>query len=400
MDILTRFYKYVSFETTSDPESNTFPSTDKQIPLLHLLLNELKELGLNAIYKNGYVYGKIKSDCEKKDTIFLMSHVDTSPDASGKNIKTRVVKYIGDPIILNEERILSEKMFPQLKDHLNNDLIVTDGHSLLGADDKAGIAIIMDSLEKILKRGSYPNIIVCFTPDEEIGMGTAHIDAEYIKDGTDKIYAYTVDGGDCHYFSYECFNAYSAKVEITGTSVHPSMGKNKLINAQEVFIQFHDLLPKERPENSENREPFIHLTSSNGSVEKATYNYIIRNFDRKDLSRQINAFNEAKNEINKKYGNEIVKVIIKEQYKNMLEVINKNYYVVDMAHKAYDELGVNCFDLPIRGGTDGASLSFKGIPCPNLGTGGDNFHGPYEYLDINQMHTMVQVVTKIMDLLD
>jgi len=400
MDIIKRFLNYVSFETTSNDESDTCPSSDKEILLLKELQKELIEIGLDSVYKDGYTYGKIKSDCNKKDTIFLMAHVDTAPDASGKDIKPRKVKYTGEDIVLNERRTLSEKQFPMLKNHRGNELIVTDGNTLLGADDKAGVAIIMDTIEKALKRGNYPNIIVCFTPDEEIGRGTLHIDTDYIKEGTTKIYAYTLDGDDCRAFNYECFNANQAKVEIEGTSVHPSIGKNKLVNAQEVFMEFHALLPLERPENSEGREPFIHLTNSLGSVENGTYTYIIRNFDRKDLERQNESFYKARDIINNKYHKDIVKVTIKEQYRNMIEVINKYPYSVDLCHKAYKELDIPCFDMPIRGGTDGATLSFKGIPCPNLGTGGGNFHGPYEYLDINQMKTMVTIVTKIMDLLD
>lgn len=400
MDIIERFLNYVSYETTSDEDSTKTPSTDSQIPLLKLLEKELSEMGLTTTYKDGYVYGKIKSDTNKKDSIFLMAHIDTAPDASGKDIKPRIVRYTGEPIVLNENRVLNDTDFPVLKNHINKELIVTDGTTLLGADDKAGISIIMDSVSKIIKRGNYPNIIVCFTPDEEIGRGTEKIDVELIKNGENNIYAYTVDGDSIHHFNYECFNAYQAKVEIEGTSIHPSIGKGKLVNAQEVFMEFHSLLPKERPENSEGREPFIHLTSSSGSVEKGLYTYIIRNFDLKDLeNRQLEAFNNSKDTINKKYNKNIVKVTLKPQYKNMVEVINKHPESKDLCYKAYQELNISVTDEPIRGGTDGATLSFKGIPCPNLGTGGNNFHGPYEFLDIEEAKTMVLIITKIMDLI-
>lgn len=400
MDIIERFLKYVSYETTSNEESETTPSSDKEIVLLKELVKEMKDLGLNAFYKGGFAYGDIKSDTNKSDTIFLMAHVDTSPDASGKDVKPRIVHFDGSPIKLNENRTLDPKVFESMCYHLNHDLIVTDGTTLLGGDDKAGVAIILDTVEKILKRGNYPNIKVCFSPDEEIGRGTKGIDLEYIKKDTDRIYAYTVDGGEIMGFSYENFNAASAKVIAEGVSIHPSIGKNKLINAMEVIAEFHDHLPKCRPENTEGREGFIHLVGMKGLVERAEYVYILRSFEKDELESFKNAFLESKDIINKKYNKGLIAVEIRDSYKNMKEVIDKYPYTVDIVHEVYKEMNIPCVDWPIRGGTDGATLSHMGLPCPNLGTGGDNFHGVYEYLDIDEMKTMVQIITRIMDKLE
>ena len=400
MDIIERFLKYVSYETTSNEESETVPSSDKEIALLKELVKDMEALGLKAKYQGGFSYGEIKSDCGKKDTIFLMAHVDTSPDASGKDIKPRIVHFDGAPIKLNEDKVLDPKVFESMCYHLNHDLIVTDGTTLLGGDDKAGVAIILDTVEKIIKRGNYPNIKICFSPDEEIGRGTYGIDLDYIKKDTDKIYAYTVDGGEIMGFSYENFNAASAKVIVEGVSIHPSIGKNKLINAMEVINEFHETLPKCRPENTEGKEGFIHLVGMKGLVEKAEYVYILRSFDKDELESFKNAFYKAMDEINNKYNKSLVTVEIKDSYKNMKEVIDKYPYTVDIVHEVYKEMGIPCVDWPIRGGTDGATLSHIGLPCPNLGTGGDNFHGVYEYLDIDEMKTMVEIITKIMDKLE
>lgn len=400
MDIIERFLKYVSFETTSNENSDTIPSSDKEIILLKELVEEMKDLGMDAIYKGGFAYGTLKSDANKSDTIFLMAHVDTSPDAKGYDIKPRIVHYDGNPIKLSEDKILDENVFELMKYHRDHDLIVTDGNTLLGADDKAGIAIILDTIEKIKLRGNYPNIKVCFSPDEEIGRGTNGIDLEYIKKDTNKIYAYTVDGGEIAVFSYENFNAASAKVTAKGVSIHPSMGKNKLINAMEVIQKFHKLLPPCKPENTEGREGFIHLVLMNGLVEEANYYYILRSFEKDELESYKEAFIRARDEINEEYQKELISLDIKDSYKNMKEVIDKCPYSVDIVHEVYKELNIPCIDYPIRGGTDGATLSHMGLPCPNLGTGGDNFHGVYEYLDIDEMKMMVKIITRIMDKLE
>jgi len=397
MDILKRFLNYVSYDTVAIEESETQPSNSDEIILLEKLVQELKDIGIkDAFYKNGFTYGKLKSDCNKKDSIFLMAHVDTSPDASGKNIKPRIVHYTGEPIKLNETRILDEKVFESMKYHKDHDLVVTDGTTLLGADDKAGIAIIMDVLERAIKNKNYPNIIVCFSSDEEIGRGTLNIDLDYIKNDENTIYAYTVDGGEITLFESENFNARHAKVIVTGTSIHPSIGKNKLINAQEVMMKFHSLLPLCKPENTEKREGFIHLCNSVGSVEKCEYDYILRSFEMNELDSYSEAFNKAKDEINKLYKKDIVEVKINDQYRNMRDIIDKNPYCRDIVFECSKEMGINMVVDPIRGGTDGATLSHMGLPCPNLGTGGDNFHGVYEYLDIDEMRTMTELILKIM----
>ena len=397
MDILNRFLNYVSFETTSNEKSDERPSNPLELNLLNFLNDELKSMGVSAFIKDGFVYAKIKSDCKKKDSIFLMAHVDTSPDASGKNPKPRVVHYDGTPIELSKGKILSSDVFDNLNNHLDHDLVVTDGNTLLGADDKAGIAIIMDVTEKLLKRGNYPNMIICFSPDEEIGRGADSFDMDWCLDGENKIYAYTVDGGDIRGFSYENFNAASAKVIINGVSVHPGSAKNKMINALEVIQEFHSLLPACKPENTEKREGFIHIGEMTGQVEKAESNYILRSFDKDELESFKEAFINVKNKINSKYRTDTCDVIIKDSYENMKEIIDKYPYSVDLVHKVYKEMGIPLYDEPIRGGTDGARLSFMGLPCPNIGNGGENFHGVYEYLDLDQMKKMTEIVINMID---
>lgn len=400
MDIVKRFLDYVSYETTSDEDSTSFPSNPKELILLNHLKDQLKEMGVETTFKDGYVYGKLKSDINKKDTLFLMSHVDTSPEASGKDIKTRIVHYDGKPIVLGNGKVLDEAIFPSLQYHHNADLIVTDGSTLLGADDKAGVALIMDLLERAIQRGNYPNITVCFTPDEEIGRGTEKIDVPFIKKGTNKIYAYTVDGEDIRGFSQENFNAAHAHVTFIGTSVHPSIGKGVLQNAQQIAIEFHESLPKCRPENTSGRDPFIHLVSTKGSVALTTYDYILRGFKREEIQEFKDAFYQVENNLNLKYQREAVKVEINDSYFNMQDVLKDSPYIVEFARKAFDKTGITFVDSPIRGGTDGALLSYLGIPCPNLGTGGSNFHGVFEYEDIDQMHLMQKLLMNLLDLVD
>lgn len=401
MELLDRFLDYVSYETTSNEASSSYPSSDKELVLLAHIEDQLKDLGLKTVFKNGIVYGWLKSDSAKSDTLFLMSHVDTSPEASGKDVKPQIKLFTGEPIELGNGKVLDPKVFPTLSRHKDHKLVVTSGDTLLGADDKSGCALIVDLVERLLKRGNYPNIILCFTPDEEIGRGTEGIDVELIKNGTNKIYAYTVDGGDIDVFNSENFNAASAKVTFFGTSVHPSIGKGVLINAQEVALKFHMGLPEfERPEYTDNREPFIHLVESNGGVEKAYYRYIIRNFDLRDLERQKKDFYKQEKYINDLYKKEVCKVEIKDSYFNMKEIINKDPKVVEIAKNALDKAGLSFIDVPIRGGTDGATLSYKGIPCPNLGTGGNNFHGVYEYLDIEDFYKMREVLDNIVEQLN
>ncbi len=400
MDLKSKFLKYVEYETTSIEDSEKFPSNDLEYLLLNELKDELTGLGLDAFIKDGYVYSKINSDCGKEDTIFLMAHVDTSPDASGKSIKPRTVKYDGTPITLCEGKVLSEDVFEGLKNHRGHELIVTDGSTLLGADDKAGVAIIMETVERILKCGNYPNIIVCFSPDEEIGKGTDKIDIDWILSSSGKIYAYTIDGGDIEKFNYECFNAASATFAVDGVSIHPSIGKNKLVNAQELVQECHRMLPLCRPENTSDREGFIHLVGIEGQTEHAEFHYILRSFDRCELESYKKHFYGIKDFMNKKYGKEFVDVKISDSYNNMYEVVEKNRHVINLVEDTYKEMGIKLEVEPIRGGTDGANLSFMGLPCPNLGTGGDNFHGVYEYVDYDQMKMMVEILLKMISKLN
>ena len=358
MDIVKRFLKYVSIETTSIEESETRPSNPLEYNLLNYLKDELINLGVDAFIKDGFVYAKIKSDINKKDTIFLMAHVDTSPDASGKDIKPRIVHYDGSPIQLNKDKVLSRDKFTNLDNHLDHDLIVTDGTTLLGADE---------------------------------------FDVDWALKNENKIYAYTVDGGDIRGFSYENFNASSAKVTINGVSVHPGSAKGKMINSLEVIQEFHNLLPKCRPENTELKEGFIHLTNLSGQTEKSISHYILRSFFKDELEGFKDSFIKAQEIINNKYGQNTCLVSINDQYSNMKEVIDKYPHSVDLVHQVYKEMNILCIDEPIRGGTDGARLSFMGLPCPNLGDGGENFHGVYEYLDINQMKMMSDIIINMMD---
>ena len=401
MDIIKRFERYIKIETTSNEFSNTYPSSDKELVLLNLLKDELTEMGLEATYKNGFTYGKLKSDCGKKDTLFLMAHVDTAPDASGKDVNPSIVHFDGSPITLKNGKVLDPKVFPSLAIHKGHDLMVTDGNTLLGADDKAGDALIMDLLERLIERGNYPNIVVAFSPDEEIGRGTEGIDVDFIKkDIEGKLIAYTVDGGQINKFSQENFNAAQAVVELFGTSVHPSIGKGVLVNAQELAVEFHKQLPEfEKPEYSADREPFVLLTGMEGGIEKATLRYILRSFDLSHLAEQKQYFKDIEAKMNEKYNSVRVKVTIRDQYFNMKEIIDKYPDATLIAKEAYKELGIEFIDDPIRGGTDGAMLSYKGIPCPNLPTGGDNFHGVYEYLDLYEFNQMRELLTKIADLL-
>ena len=303
MDIIKRIERYIKIETTSNEFSETYPSSDKELVLLNLLKDELTELGLEATYKNGFTYGKLKSDCGKKDTLFLMAHVDTAPDASGKDVNPSIVHFDGKPITLKNGKVLDPKVFPSLNLHVGHDLMVTDGNTLLGADDKAGDALIMDLVERLIKRGNYPNIVVCFSPDEEIGRGTERIDVDFIKEGVEgRLIAYTVDGGQINRFSEENFNAAQAVVDVFGTSVHPSIGKGVLVNSQELAFEFHSKLPKfEKPEYSCEREPFILLTSMEGGIEKATLRYILRSFDLDHLEAQKELFRSIEKEFNSNF---------------------------------------------------------------------------------------------------
>ncbi len=398
MDLVKRFLKYVSFDTQSDENSNTTPSTSKQLLLGKYLVNELKSIGCSDVVLDQYgiVYATINATCDNKlPTIGLIAHMDTSSDCSGANIKPRIItSYDGNDIILNENVIMKVSDFPTLKNNINEDLIVTDGNTLLGADDKAGIAIIVESAYRLINsKFKHGTIKIAFTPDEEVGRGTENFDVKYFNCD----YAYTLDGGDIHVIEYENFNAASAKVIIKGINIHPGSAKDKMINSILLAKEFDDLLPKnELPNKTEKYEGFHHLTDFNGDVEQTILKYIIRNHDENILNRQINDFIEVASIINNKYRQEFVHVEIVKGYKNMKEIILKHPEVLDKVTSAYQNLKISYNYEPIRGGTDGANLSFLGLPCPNLGNGGYNFHGRYEYVSITQMRQMVKIILEIL----
>lgn len=399
MDLVKRFLKYVSFDTQSDDNSNETPSTSKQLLLGKYLVNELKSIGCKDVLLDQYgiVYASIPSNSnEKLPSIGLIAHMDTSPDCSGANIKPRVInKYDGSDIILNESTIMKVSDFPSLKDNIGEDLIVTDGTTLLGADDKAGIAIIVETAYRIIndKNIKHGDIKIAFTPDEEVGRGTENFDVKFFNCD----FAYTLDGGDINTIEYENFNAASALVNISGINIHPGSAKNKMVNAILLAKEFDDLLPSDEiPSKTEMYEGFHHLCDISGDVENTKLFYIIRNHDYETLKRQMNDFNIAAKTINEKYNGEFVNVTLKENYKNMKEVILANPHVLSKVTDAYDTLNIPYKFMPIRGGTDGANLSFMGLPCPNLGDGGYNFHGRFEYVSITQMRKMVKILTQIL----
>ena len=395
--VTERFLKYVSFDTQSDEYSETCPSTGKQKTLGAALVEEMKAMGIEdaRMDEHGYVYGTVPGD-PNLPTIGLIAHMDTSPDASGANVKARVVEYDGTDILLGEESglVLSEKQFPGLARHRGKHLIVTDGTTLLGADDKAGIAEIMTAAEFLMTaRMNHATLKIGFTPDEEIGRGADLFDVE----GFAADYAYTVDGGALGELEYENFNAASAKVEFTGLNIHPGSAKDRMINSQYIAMEYERLLPAaQKPEYTEGYEGFIHLTDMDGTVEKSTLRYIIRDHDAEKFRQKKERMSEAAAYLNAKYGAGTVNITIRDSYFNMRQVIEPCMYVVDRAKKALMELGIQPNEVPIRGGTDGARLSYVGLPCPNLGTGGENFHGRYEYACVEDMELSTRVLVGIL----
>ena len=401
MDITERFLNYTKFDTQSSEESESVPSTSKQLIFANYLKEELEREGLSDVEMDemGYIYATLKANTKKKTpTIGFISHYDTSPDCSGANIKARIVRnYDGGDIELSEGIVSSPSKFPELKAHVGEDLIVTDGTTLLGADDKAGIAEIVEAMcwlrdHNEVKHGE---IRVAFNPDEEIGMGAHHFDVE--KFGCE--WAYTMDGGDLGDLEFENFNAASAKINIKGVSVHPGYAKGKMINANRLAAEFAAMLPAdETPEETEGYEGFYHLLGINSNIEKATLSYIIRDHDRERFEDRKDFIEECVRKMQEKYGEDIIKVDIKDQYYNMKEQIDPNMHVIDIVLKAMQESGVTPKVEPIRGGTDGAQLSFRGLPCPNIFAGGVNFHGPYEFVSIQVMEKAVEVITKICEI--
>ena len=400
MTIVERFLKYVSFDTQSAEDSETTPSTEKQWALARYLKEELEGIGLTEVEidEHAYVYATLPANTDKPlPTVGFIAHMDTSPDCSGKDVKPRIVKnYDGGDIVLDEAAgiVTSPKKFPELLDHVGEDIIVTDGHTLLGADDKAGIAEIVQAMVYLIAHPEikHGRIRVGFNPDEEIGLGAHRFNVE--KFGCD--FAYTMDGGELGELEFENFNAASAKVEVTGVSVHPGYAKNKMVNAARVATEYASLMPAaETPERTAEYEGFYHLLGMNGNVEKASLTYIIRDHDRTRFEERKEYAAAVGELLNKKYGAGTVKVTLADQYYNMREKVEPVMHIIDTALDAMKDCGIQPRVRAIRGGTDGAQLSFKGLPCPNIFAGGLNFHGPHEFLPIPSLEKASMVVVKI-----
>ncbi|WP_448924201.1 peptidase T [Hoylesella nanceiensis] len=398
MNIVERFLNYTKFDTQSSEESETVPSTAKQLVFAEYLKKELEREGLSDVEMDdkGYIYATLKSNTKKKvPTIGFISHYDTSPDCSGANVNAQIIKnYDGGDITLASGLVSSVQKFPELKAHVGEDLIVTDGTTLLGADDKAGIAEIMQAMCYLRDHPEieHGDIRVGFNPDEEIGKGAHHFDVK--RFGCE--WAYTMDGGDLGGLEYENFNAAGAKITIHGVSVHPGYAKGKMVNANTLAFELAQMLPaSETPEHTEDYEGFYHLYSVNGSTEKATLNYIIRDHSFDKFEARKNFVESCVKAMNEKYGEGTVECAINDQYYNMKEKIDPNMHVIDIVLQAMQESGVAPKVEPIRGGTDGAQLSFKGLPCPNIFAGGLYFHGPHETVSIQVMEKAVEVIVRI-----
>ena len=398
MNIVERFLNYTKFDTQSSEESETVPSTAKQLVFAEYLKKELEREGLSDVEMDdkGYIYATLKSNTKKKvPTIGFISHYDTSPDCSGANVNAQIIKnYDGGDITLASGLVSSVQKFPELKAHVGEDLIVTDGTTLLGADDKAGIAEIMQAMCYLRDHPEieHGDIRVGFNPDEEIGKGAHHFDVK--RFGCE--WAYTMDGGDLGGLEYENFNAAGAKITIHGVSVHPGYAKGKMVNANTLAFELAQMLPAtETPEHTEDYEGFYHLYSVNGSTEKATLNYIIRDHSFDKFEARKSFVESCVKAMNEKYGEGTVECAISDQYYNMKEKIDPNMHVIDIVLQAMQESGVAPKVEPIRGGTDGAQLSFKGLPCPNIFAGGLYFHGPHETVSIQVMEKAVDVIVRI-----
>lgn len=403
MDLIERFLNYVSFDTQSSETGTTTPSTQKQLVFAEYLKKELNSLDFDDVYldNNGYLYATLPANTDKKTpTVGFISHYDTSPDCSGANIKPRIVKnYDGKDITLCEQDgiKLSPAVFPELLAHKGEDLIVTDGHTLLGADDKAGIAEIVQAMIYLKEHPEikHGDIRIAFNPDEEIGLGAHLFDVK--RFGCD--WAYTMDGGEVGEIEYENFNAASAKLQIKGVSVHPGYAKNKMVNAARIAAELVSQIPADQtPETTQDYEGFYHLTGMEGNVERATVNYIIRDHDRKKFEARKEFISKLAATLNEKYGAGTVTAEINDQYYNMREKIEPVLHIIDIVIKAMEETGVSPKVRAIRGGTDGAQLSFKGLPCPNIFAGGINFHGPYEFVPVQSMEKAMRVIVKICEL--
>lgn len=401
MTLIDRFLNYVSFDTQSSETTGTTPSTPGQRIFAESLTRELQKIGLEDITldENSYLMATLPANTDEAlPVIGFIAHLDTSPDMSGKDVKPRIVKYEGGDIVLSDDGavVLSRRMFPELADYVGQELIVTDGHTLLGADDKAGIAAIISAVEYLkahpeIKHGK---IRIAFTPDEEIGAGADHFDVE--KFGCD--WAYTIDGGRLGELEYENFNAAAAQFHFKGLNVHPGSAKHKMVNASLLAVELAGWLPAhERPEHTEGYEGFFHLTSMSGTVEEATLSYIIRDHSRPKFEQKKQLLQAFADQMNRLYP-ESTRLEIRDQYYNMREVVEPRKEIVDLAFEAMQAVGVSPIVQPIRGGTDGARLSFMGLPCPNIFAGGLNFHGRYEFLPIRSLEKSMQTICKIAEL--
>ena len=402
MELKERFLKYVAVDTQSDENSETFPSTAKQFDLLNMLREEMEALGMTEVStdKYGYTMGTIPASegCENTPVIGFIAHVDTAPDMSGKDVKPRIIEcYDGEDIVLNDALTMKVADFPELKNFVGHTLIHTDGTTLLGADDKGGVAEIMTAAEYLLTHPEvkHGKIRIGFTPDEEIGRGVDFFDVAAF--GAD--FAYTMDGGYEGELEFENFNAASAKISIQGRNVHPGYAKNKMINAIQVACELNALLPAtERPEHTEGYEGFYHCVGINGTVEQAQISYIIRDHDAEKFEAKKVWMWSAVDLLQKRYGKEVLTLTLKDQYYNMRKMVEPHPQVIDKALEAMREADVKPIVRPIRGGTDGARLSFMGLPCPNIFAGGMNFHGKFEYCSLNSMQKAVKVIVNLAQL--
>lgn len=400
MKVSERFLKYASVDTNSSEDTHVTPSTPSQLPFAKALAEEMKTIGLTevSVSNEGYVYGTLPATAEG-DTIALISHMDTSPAMPASPLNSRTLRYEGGDVVLNAEKniVMTVKDFPSLLTHVGEDIIVTDGTTLLGADDKAGIAEIITLCEKLIKDKSvkHPKIRVAFTPDEEIGEGVDHFDLELLN----VKYGYTVDGGDLGEIEYENFNAAAATLTVHGVNIHPGSAKNKMVNAALLAMEFASMLPPaETPAHTEGYEGFYHLCSMEGNEEKAVLKYIIRDHDMDKFNARKAYMERAAQYLKEKYGEGVFELKLRDSYFNMRGIIEKHMDVIERAVKAMEKCGVKPLIQPIRGGTDGARLSFMGLPCPNLSTGGHNFHGRYEYISIQSMEKMVDVLEALVSL--
>ena len=399
MTVVERFLKLVSYPTTSDEASETCPSTARQLALAQELVRQMQDMGIAdaRVDKDGYVYGTVPANCEKDIPVYgLIAHMDTSPDAPGENIRARITEpYDGGDVVLNEEKniMLSPKEYPQLKNSVGKRLIVTDGTTLLGADDKAGVAEILSAAQLLLTSGKpHGTVRLAFTPDEEIGRGADRFDVK----GFGADYAYTVDGGALGELEYENFNAASAKIEICGKSIHPGSAKGQMVNAALVAMELHGLLPAlETPYYTENYEGFYHLVAMRGETEQAELQYIIRDHDRAKFEARKAVMEKACAEIDRRYGAGTAALTLRDSYYNMKEKIDPHPELIEHARAAFAKNGVEMRCVPIRGGTDGARLSWDGLPCPNLPTGGYNYHGVREWIPVESLGLMTDVLVDL-----